>query len=354
MSELFKPLVLRSVTARNRIFVSPMCMYSSVDGMPTDWHLVHLGSRAVGGAGMVIVEATAVCPEGRISPGDSGLWSEKHAAAFVPITRFMREHGSIPAIQLAHAGRKASTNPPWVDEAILSPQQGGWPVVAPSAIAFDKGYPVPHELTVPEIAQLVERFQASARWSYEAGFEAVELHMAHGYLLHEFLSPLSNHRTDSYGGSLENRMRFPLLIAEAVRKVWPQNLPLLVRISATDWAEGGWDLEQSIVFCTRLKALGVDLIDCSSGAMVPRVKMPIGPGYQVAFAEAIRKRAGIATGAVGLVTKPEQAETIIATGQADAVLLARELLRDPYWPNHAAKALGASADWPRQYARAIN
>jgi 2,4-dienoyl-CoA reductase-like NADH-dependent reductase (Old Yellow Enzyme family) len=340
MSHLFTPLQLRDLTLRNRIVVSPMCMYSSNDGLPTDWHLVHLGSRAVGGAGMVILEATAVSPEGRITPHDSGIWSDAHANAFQRITHFIREAGAAPAIQLAHAGRKASTDAPWRGGKPLTPAQGAWPPLAPSA------------MTPADIDTLVQQFTAAANRALAAGFEALELHAAHGYLLHEFLSPLSNHRTDDYGGSLANRMRLPLRIAQSVRHTWPARLPLLVRLSVTDWTDGGWDLPQSIELAKALKRIGVDMIDCSSGALVPRAKMPIGPGYQVPFAEAIRRDAAIPTGAVGMIADPQQAEEIIATGKADAVLLARQLLRDPYWPLHAATALGEKPTWPKQYERA--
>jgi 2,4-dienoyl-CoA reductase-like NADH-dependent reductase (Old Yellow Enzyme family) len=352
MSFLFSELKLRGVTFRNRIFVSPMCQYSSDDGLPTDWHFVHLGSRAVGGAGLVMVEATGVCPEGRISPQDSGLWSKRHAEAFKKITRFIKEQGAVPGIQLAHAGRKASTAAPWDGDKEVPTSRGGWTPLAPSAIRFDEGYPMPREMTTRDIAEAVSRFVDAARLALEAGFEVLELHFAHGYLANEFLSPLSNQRKDAYGGSRDNRMRFPLQIAAAVRKVWPNSLPLFARISTTEWVDGGWDLPDSVELAKRLKGLGVDLIDCSSGGSVARAKIPAGPGYQVPFAAAIRKEAGIATGAVGMITQPAQAEQIIASGQADAVLLAREMLRDPYWPLHAAKALGADIPWPRQYSRA--
>jgi 2,4-dienoyl-CoA reductase-like NADH-dependent reductase (Old Yellow Enzyme family) len=352
MSKLFSPLKIRDVEFRNRVFVSPMCQYSSPDGSPNDWHLVHLGSRAVGGAGLVMVEASAVSPEGRISPADAGIWTEQHARDFLPITRFIKEQGSVPAIQIAHAGRKASTAPPWNGGLPVSIADGGWQPIGPSPIAFDTKYPVPREMSLADIDQLVQQFVASTRLSLAAGFEVVEIHAAHGYLLHEFLSPLANHRTDEYGGSLANRMRLTLRVATAVREAWPANLPLFVRISATDWADGGWDLPQSIELSKALKELGVDLMDCSSGALVPHAKMKIGPGYQVPFAEAIRRDAGIATGAVGLITEAKQAEQIIATGHADVVLLARELLRDPYWPLHAARELGADIKWPKQYERA--
>jgi 2,4-dienoyl-CoA reductase-like NADH-dependent reductase (Old Yellow Enzyme family) len=352
MSHLFSPLDLRQLTLRNRVFVSPMCQYSSEDGMPTDWHLVHLGSRAVGGAALVMVEATAVSPVGRISPWDSGMWSSEHGTAFKRISRFIRENGAAPAVQLAHAGRKASTDRPWLGGKPLGANQGGWQTIAPSAIAFSAEHPVPREMTTEDIGALVEQFSSSARWSLEGGFEVVELHMAHGYLLHEFLSPLSNHRTDDFGGSLANRMRLPLRVAKAVRDIWPAKWPVFVRISASDWAEGGWDLPQSITLAGELKKLGVDLIDCSSGGLIPNVRIPAAPGYQVPFAEAIRRELGIATGAVGMITQPQQAEEIVATGKADVVLLARQLLQDPYWPLRAASELGADIVWPNQYGRA--
>jgi 2,4-dienoyl-CoA reductase-like NADH-dependent reductase (Old Yellow Enzyme family) len=354
MSLLFAPLALRDVEFRNRVFVSPMCQYSSADGLPTDWHMVHLGSRAVGGAALVMVEATAVCPEGRISPQDSGLWSPAHAAAFERITAFIAAQGAVPGIQLAHAGRKASTAPPWRGRKLVAEAEGGWQPVAPSPIRFDDYMATPRELARADLAALIDRFRDAARWSAGSGFRALELHMAHGYLMHEFLSPLSNARGDEYGGGLEGRMRFPLEVAAAVRDVWPAELPLLVRISATDWVEGGWDLGQSIELARRLRALGVDLIDCSSGGSSPAQVVPEAPGYQVPFADAIRREAGIATGAVGFITSATQAETILTTGQADVVFLARELLRDPYWPLRAARELGDDIAWPVQYQRARN
>jgi 2,4-dienoyl-CoA reductase-like NADH-dependent reductase (Old Yellow Enzyme family) len=352
MSALFSSLPLRGLTLRNRIAVSPMCQYSSQDGLPGAWQLVHLGSRAVGGAGLVITEATAVSPEGRISPGDTGIWSDAQAEAWKPIARFVKEQGAVAAMQLAHAGRKASTHVPWRGGAGLAEQAGGWTPVAPSARPFADDYPQPRALTTQEIRAIVDAFAAGSRRALGAGFDCVELHMAHGYLLHQFLSPLANQRGDEYGGSLENRMRLPLEVVRAVRESLPADRPLLVRLSATDWAEGGWDLEQTIELVRQLRPAGVDLVDCSSGGLVAHAKVAIGPGYQVPFAAAIRERAGIATGAVGLITAPEQAEAIVAGGQADLVLLARELLRDPYWPLHAAQALGASVDWPVQYLRA--
>ena len=350
--KLFSPFQLRQKKFKNRIFVSPMCQYSSEDGMPNDWHLVHLGSRAVGGAALVTVEATAVSPEGRISPWDSGIWSDKHAGAFQRITAFVKAQGCIPGIQLAHAGRKASIDVPWRGDEPLTPDKGGWQPIAPSSIPFQDRSPVPAELTLQDVEKVVSQFRAAAQRSLQAGFEVLELHMAHGYLLHEFLSPLSNRRKDDFGGPLENRERFPLKVAAKVREVWPESLPLFVRISCTDWAEGGWDLGQSIDFCRRLKGVGVDLIDCSSGGLVPDVVIPVGPGYQTPFAAAIRREVGIPTGAVGFITEPVQAEQILATDQADAIIMAREMLRHPYWPLHAARALKVDIPWPNQYKRA--
>jgi 2,4-dienoyl-CoA reductase-like NADH-dependent reductase (Old Yellow Enzyme family) len=352
MSYLFEPLEIRSLRFRNRIFVSPMCQYSSDDGMPRDWHLVHLGSRAVGGAALVIVEATAVAPEGRISPYDSGIWSDSHAEAFQRITAFVKSQGAAVGIQIAHAGRKASTDVPWRGGKPLSPEAGGWQPVAPSSLPFADGYAKPHELSEREIDEVVGCFAEAARRSERAGFDVVEIHMAHGYLLHEFLSPLSNRRSDRYGGDLSGRLRLPLRVAAAVRETFPANLPVFVRISSTDWVEKGWDLEQSIVFARELQRAGIDLIDCSSGGNVAGASIPIAPGYQVPFAAAIRKEAGIKTGAVGMITDPNQAEQLIARGDADAVLLGRELLRDPYWPLRAAKALGVDVSYPVQYERA--
>ena len=351
-SLLFQPFSLRGVTFRNRVFVSPMCQYSSDEGAPTDWHLVHLGSRAVGGAGLVMAEATAVTPEGRISPDDSGIWDDAHIAPFRRVTGFLEGRGAVPAIQLAHAGRKASTDAPWRGGGPVGPEARGWTPVSPSPVAFAEGHPVPHALETVELDALVEAFVAATRRSLEAGFKVIELHAAHGYLLHEFLSPLSNERDDEYGGSLENRARFPLRVVRAVREAWPEALPLFVRISATDWVEGGWDIDQSVQFSAWLREAGVDLVDCSSGGLVPDAVIPAGPGFQTPFAERIRKEAGIATGAVGVITDPVQAEHIVRTGQADAVLMAREFLRDPYWPLHAARELGVDMDWPPQYERA--
>ena len=351
-TKLFSPLFLRTIEFRNRIFVSPMCQYSATDGVPNDWHMVHLGGRAVGGAGLVIAEATAVTPEGRISPGDLGIWNALQIKAFQPITSFIAAQGAVPGIQLAHAGRKASTAPPWKGGGPVTTSEGGWQVSAPSALPFADGYPSPHELSQAEIAELISKFAEGALHSLEAGFKVVELHMAHGYLMHEFLSPLTNKRSDEYGGSLEGRARFPLHTAKAVRDVWPSDLPLFVRISATDWVEGGWDLEQSVVLSKWLRDIGVDLIDCSSGGLVPHAKVPVAPGYQVPFAATIRREVNMPTGAVGLITDAHQAEEILQKGEADVVILARAMLRDPYWPMHAAKELSVDFPWPVQYVRA--
>ena len=351
MAILFTPLAQRGVTLRNRIVVSPMCQYSCVDGVPNEWHLVHLGSRAVGGAGAVIVEATAVTPEGRISPADCGLWNDAQGEAFRPITAFLRAHGAVPGVQLAHAGRKASTSAPWHGGNPAAPGSGGWRSVAPSALPFADGYPAPHELKPAEIEGVVDAFTSAATRALRAGFELLELHMAHGYLIHEFLSPLSNRRSDGYGGDLQGRLRLALEVARAVRAAWPAERPLWVRISATDWVDGGWDLAASVELARRLAALGVDLVDCSSGGLVPHARVPVAPGYQVPFAESIRREAGIATAAVGLITEAQQAEEILASGRADVVVLARALLRDPYWPLHAARTLGVEVPWPNQYLR---
>ena len=352
MPGLFEPLSLRSVTLRNRIAVSPMCQYSSEDGFADEWHLVHLGSRAAGGAALVLTEAAAVLPDGRISPQDLGIWDDAHVEALTRITRFLHERGAVPGMQLAHAGRKASTRRPWEGSGAVPETEGGWRVVAPSAVRFADDYPEVRALAVPEIAAIVQAFAAAAHRALAAGFRVIEIHAAHGYLLHEFLSPLANRREDRYGGSFENRSRLVLDVVRAVRTEWPDDLPLLVRISATDWQDGGWDLEQSVALARQLGPLGVDLIDCSSGGMVPGTSVPLGPGYQTPFAERIRREAGIATGAVGLITEAVQAEHIIRTGQADLVLLARAMLRDPYWPLRAARELGQQMSWPVQYLRA--
>ena len=351
---LFDPLKLRDITLRNRIAVSPMCQYSATDGTPTHWHLVHLGSRAIGGAGLVIAEATAVLPEGRISPGCTGLWNEAHTAAWAPVAKFIAEAGAAPAIQLAHAGRKASTGLPWLGGKPLTPAQGGWsPVLAPSALAFDENSLMPKEMSIEDIRALVAAFRTAAQRALDAGFQVVEIHGAHGYLIHEFLSPLSNRRTDDYGGNFRNRTRLLGEVILAVREVWPERLPLLLRISATDWAPGdGWEIEQSIELARWVKPLGVDLIDVSSGGTLPKVSIPVGPGFQVPFAARIRREAGIASGAVGVITEPLQAQQIVESGEADLVLLAREFLRDPYWAYHAAKALNVQLPAPRQYGRA--
>ncbi len=352
MSQLFSFLQMRGLRFRNRIFVSPMCQYSAPDGFATSWHLVHLGSRAVGGAALVMTEAAAVSAAGRISPHDVGIWSQAHAEALAPIAHFIADQGAVPAIQLAHAGRKASTDAPWRGGAPLRPDAGGWQPLAPSAVPFSPGSPVPAALTAADIDHVVTEFADAARRSARVGFAVAEIHMAHGYLLHQFLSPLSNRRDDEYGGSLENRMRLPLRVARAVRDVWPQDLPVFVRISATDWADGGWDLEQSIELARHLRTAGIDFIDCSSGGLIADARIPAGPGFQVPFATAVRSRAQVPTGAVGMITDAFQAEQIVATGLADAVLLARQLLRDPYWPLHAARLLGVDLAWPVQYERA--
>jgi 2,4-dienoyl-CoA reductase-like NADH-dependent reductase (Old Yellow Enzyme family) len=354
MGELFSKLKLRGVEFRNRIWVSPMCQYSSADGMPNDWHLVHLGSRATGGAGLVIMEATAVSPEGRISPSDAGIWSDAHAEAYKRITTFIKSQGAIPGIQIAHAGRKASTAEPWNGGKLVDEGYGGWETLAPSAIAFADDYPMPREMTKEDIEKATEDFAQAAERAVNAGFEVIEIHAAHGYLFHEFLSPLSNKRADEYGGTLENRMRFPLEVLRRVREAVSENLPVFVRISATDWIENGWDLEQSIEFCRRLKELGIDLVDVSTGGNVPDANIPIAPGYQVPFAAEIRKQVGIATAAVGMITEPVQAEEILRKGDADAVLIAREFLRDPYFPFRAARELGGEVDVPKQYGRTID
>lgn len=350
---LFSPLSIREVEFRNRITVSPMCQYSSVDGLASDWHFVHLGSRAVGGAGLVFTEAAAVEPGGRISPDDLGIWENKHIEPLARIARFLDAQGAVAGIQLAHAGRKASTSAPWKGGGPIDESGGGWrPIFAPSAIPFDTGYQVPQALDQAGIARIACCFADAVARSLEAGFRVVEIHAAHGYLLHEFLSPLSNKRDDQYGGTFDNRVRLVCEVTEAVRRVWPERLPLFVRISATDWAVGGWTIEDSVALARRLAPLGVDVVDCSSGGLVPHARIPAGPGYQVPFAERIRREANIMTGAVGMITSPEQADQIIRNGQADTVLFARQLLRDPYWPLHAAHALRQDVVWPPQYLRA--
>ena len=353
MAHLFDPFKLRGVEFANRIVVSPMCQYSCVDGFANDWHFVHLGSRAVGRAAAVIAEATAITADSRISPQDLGIWTDAHIEPLRRVFSFIADQGSVPGIQLAHAGRKASTNQPWNGGKPITPSQGGWtPIFAPSALAFADGYQVPQALTVAEIGATVDAFAAAARRAHAAGAKLIELHSAHGYLLHSFLSPLSNQRTDQYGGSFANRIRIVCEVVTAVRKVWPEQYPLWVRVSATDWTEGGWTVEESVELAKTLKPLGVDLIDCSSGGNVARAKIPVGPGYQVAFAERIRREAAIATGAVGMITDPAQADQIIRSAQADLVIMARQFLRDPYWPLLAAHALGQDIQWPQQYDRA--
>ena len=351
-NHLFSSLTQRSVTFPNRIVVSPMCQYSYVDGLSNDWQFVHLGSRAVGGAGVVFTEAAAVSPEGRITPGDLGLWSEAHVAPLARLTAFIKTQGAVPAIQLAHAGRKASMDLPWAPELKAVPvSEGGWQAVGPSTNSFAENHAAPVALDRAGMDKVVADFAATAKRAADAGFLLAEVHAAHGYLLHEFLSPLSNRRTDEYGGSFENRVRFPLEVVRAVRATFPSELPVWVRLSVTDWAEGGLSVEDAVEFARLVKAEGIDLIDVSSGGNDPRQQIPVGPGSQVAFAERIRHEVGIATGAVGMITGPAQADQIIRTGQADLVLLARELLRDPYWPIHAADALHHPASWPKQYER---
>jgi 2,4-dienoyl-CoA reductase-like NADH-dependent reductase (Old Yellow Enzyme family) len=352
MAQLFEPLPQRGLTLRNRIAVAPMCQYSARDGVPDHWHLVHLGSRAVGGAAAVLAEATAVSAEGRISPQDTGLWNEAQLAAWQPIAGFIAAHGAVPGVQLAHAGRKASTQRPWEGGGPLAAAQGAWTTMAPSAVPFDDGWHVPQALDAAGLRQVVADFRAAAQRALAAGFQLIELHGAHGYLLHQFLSPLSNRRDDDYGGSFENRTRLLREVTAAVREVWPERLPLWLRISATDWADGGWTVEESVELARQVKPLGVDLVDVSSGGLVPHVKIPLGPGYQVPFAAQLRREAGIATGAVGLITTPGQAEGILAGGAADVVAIARESLRDPYFPRRAAHELGASIEAPVQYQRA--
>lgn len=349
---LFSPLPLRAVTLRNRIAVSPMCQYSAEEGVANDWHLVHLGARAAGGAGLVLAEATAVEARGRISAADLGLWSDAQVEPLARIVRFVAGQGAVAGIQLAHAGRKASVHAPWTGGGPLGPGEGAWRTVAPSAVPFADGHPAPDALDLAGVAGVVEAFAAAARRARAAGFQVVEVHAAHGYLLHQFLSPLTNRRTDAYGGPFENRTRLVREVVQAVRRAWPESLPVLLRVSATDWAEGGWTVEESVELARGLAPLGVDLVDVSSGGLVPYAKVPAGPGYQTGFAERIRREARVATGAVGLITAPEQADHVVRSGQADLVLLARELLRDPHFPLRAARALGHEGPWPRQYLRA--
>lgn len=353
-AHLFSPLTLRDITFRNRIAVSPMCQYSSEDGFATDWHLVHLGSRAVGGASLVIAEAAAVEARGRISPQDLGIYKDEHIEPLRRINQFIHGQGAVAGIQLAHAGRKASTRRPWDrGKAALVPEaEGGWQTVAPSPIAFDEGYTTPAELSEAEIGEIVHAFGRAAQRALEAEFRVIEIHAAHGYLLHEFLSPFSNHRTDAYGGDFAGRTRIVREVTEEIRRRWPERLPLFIRFSATEWTEGGWSPKDTVMLSCQLKPLGVDLVDCSSGGNVPKANIPVGSGYQTPLAEKVRKEAGIPTGAVGLITAPHQADHIIRTGQADMVLLARELLRDPYWPSRAAKELHQETPAPIQYVRA--
>lgn len=352
MSHLFSSLKLRDIVLKNRIGIPPMCQYSAEDGMAGDWHFVHYGSRAVGGAGLMIVEATAVTPAGRISAADLGLWQDEQIEPLARIAAFARGQGCVPAIQLAHAGRKASVGLGWEAQRTLRSDEGGWQPVAPSALAFGEGYAVPHALEPGEVADIVAAFVAAARRALAAGFQAIEIHAAHGYLLHQFLSPLSNRRSDAYGGSFENRCRLLREVVTAVRGVWPENLPLLIRLSATDWVDGGWTADETVELCRGLKALGVDLADISTAGLVPTAKIPVGPGFQTEFAARVRKEAGLPTAAVGLITSAIQAEHILRTGQADLVLVGREILRNPHWPLQAAQETGSAADWPLQYQRA--
>jgi 2,4-dienoyl-CoA reductase-like NADH-dependent reductase (Old Yellow Enzyme family) len=352
MTHLGSSLPLRGLTLRNRVAVSPMCQYSSADGFATDWHLVHLGSRAVGGAGLVFTEATAVSPEGRITPHDLGLWKDEHIDMLRRIATFLQVHGAAAGIQLAHAGRKASTHRPWEGGKPLAPDEGAWDVLGPSPVPFDAGYPTPKELDAAGLRDVVRQFREAARRAVLAGFDLIEVHAAHGYLLHSFLSPLSNTRADAYGGSLEKRARLLREVVAGVRATVPDRMPVVVRISATDWVPGGWAADDSVALARLLKGDGVDLIDCSSGGNVPHAKIPVGPGYQVPFAARVRREAGVPAAAVGMITEPKQADDIIRTGEADLVLLARAMLRDPYWAAHAARDLGQPFDWPVQYGRA--
>jgi 2,4-dienoyl-CoA reductase-like NADH-dependent reductase (Old Yellow Enzyme family) len=352
--DLLSPLTIRGLTFRNRIAMSPMCQYCAQDGFADDWHLVHLGSRAVGGVALVVVEATAVAADGRITPGDLGIWKDEHIEPLERITKFVHSQGAVAGIQLAHAGRKASCDLPWKGGAGLkTPEQGGWTVVGPSAIPFGEESPVPIPLDESGIDGIVGAFEAGARRALSAGFKLLEIHAAHGYLLHEFLSPISNHRNDQYGGSLENRMRLLLRVVERLRSLMPEEMPLFVRISATDWVDGGWDVKQAVELAKRLKALGVDLIDVSSGGMVPYARIPMAKGYQVPFSRRIREGADIRTGAVGLITEPHHADEIVTGGDANLVFIARELLREPYWALKAQQALGEEATWPIQYGYAV-
>ncbi|MEO6284634.1 MAG: NADH:flavin oxidoreductase/NADH oxidase [Dyadobacter sp.] len=351
-SQLFSPITLKGITLKNRLVVSPMCQYSSVDGFANDWHLVHLGSRAVGGAGLLITEATAISPEGRISPQDLGIWKDEHIEKLKQITDFITAQGAVPGIQLAHAGRKASTYPAWKGRGHVPVEEGGWKAVSASAIAFSDKDDVPLELDLEGINKVIEDFKLAAVRALQAGFKVIEVHAAHGYLVHQFMSPLSNQRSDEYGGSFENRIRLLLEIIEAVHSVWPEDLPLVVRISATDWAEGGWDADQSVRLAEILKTKDIAFIDVSSGGLVSYAKIPIGPSYQVPFSAQIKKETGSLTGSVGLITTAQQAEDILKNGEADLIIMAREMLRDPYLPLHAAHQLGEDIVWPIQYDRA--
>lgn len=349
---LFEPFRLRDIELKNRIGIPPMCQYSAHDGKAGDWHRVHYGSRALGGAGLLIVEATAVTPIGRISPGDLGLWQDEQIAPLADVVRLIKAGGCVPAIQLAHAGRKGGVGRGWEAQRSLSPEEGGWQAMAPSAVSFGEGYAAPQAMSLDDIAAVPGQFAAAARRALAAGFAAVEIHAAHGYLLHQFLSPLANHRDDAYGGSFDNRTRLLREVVAAVRTVWPDGLPLLIRLSATDWVEGGWSADETVALCRQLKTMGVDLVDVSTAGLVPTAKIPVGPGFQTEFAARVRHEAGLPTAAVGMITSPEQAEHIIRSGQADVVLVGREILRNPYWPLQAAAALGHRVAWPNQYLRA--
>jgi 2,4-dienoyl-CoA reductase-like NADH-dependent reductase (Old Yellow Enzyme family) len=352
MAKLFSSFEIKSVQLKNRIVISPMCQYSAEDGFTNDWHLVHLGSRAVGGAGLIIAEACAVAAEGRISPYDIGLWKDEHIPNLKRITTFIEAQGSVPAIQLAHAGRKASCAQPWKGGERLRKDEGGWQTFAPSAIPFNEKYSIPFSLSIEGIHKLIEHFKAAAKRAFDAGFKIIEIHAAHGYLIHEFFSPLYNQRSDTYGGSFQNRIRFLCEVVTAVQEVWPSNLPIFVRISATDWVDGGWNIDESIELSRILKEMGIDLIDCSSGGNISHVRIPLSPGYQVPFSKKIKEATGISTGAVGLITDAHQAETILLNEEADLILFARESLRNPYFPLNAASALNEKIEWPIQYDRA--
>ncbi len=352
MSDLFKPIKFKGITINNRVMMSPMCMYSAKDGVVSDFHIVHLGARAMGKVGLIMVEATGVNPEGRISPYDAGIWDKKHIEAFKPIVKFCKAQGSVMGIQLAHAGRKASTDAPWFGEGPVKPENGGWQTFAPSAIPFDNGYPAPKEMDAVDIKKVIDDFTKGAKNADQSGFDIIEIHAAHGYLLNEFLSPVSNKRNDSYGGSLENRAKLLIEIINSIKKVWPENKPIFVRISAIDWIEGGFNLTDSIALAKMLKKVGVSLIDCSSGGIAPNAKMNIYHGYQLTFAREIREKASMPVAAIGLVTTPELADFVIHSGTADMVAMARELLRNPYWVLNAARELNSEITWPNQYLRA--